>query len=205
MGRHLSEGGAAEGVCAVELGQAYPDALDARHRQALAEAAEMVMDTTLDDLAASSSPGWAADDWHLGGLLPPRYAARFTAGFARRFFVCLSTVVWKLGQPEPIRPSCVAEELAAHILIREAEGKMREQGVEADFGPFEDAFFEDLDFEFLSSGAFDGVEESEPGQGMGVANLAFRDWFKQFGTPGGGDYTEVHPYARDDGEAESQP
>lgn len=186
----------------MELGLAYADVLPTTHRQALAEAADFLLDTTLHELQASDDPEWGADNWLIGTMLPPRYAPRYTSQFARKFFVCLTTIVWKLGQLDVIRPSCVAEELAAHILIQEAETLLHERGEAADFGSFEDDFFEDVDFEFLFSGAFDGVEESELGQELGIVNLAFGDWFKRFGSPGSADYTEVHPYVRDDDEEE---
>jgi hypothetical protein len=82
-------------------------------------------------------------------MLPACYRLRYTGPFAREFFVSLVTVVWKLGQREPIRPSCVAEELAAHVLIREAEALLDVNGVHPDFDGLRDVFCEDLDFEYL--------------------------------------------------------
>jgi hypothetical protein len=38
------------------------------------------------------------------------------------------TVAWKLGQRQPHRLSCVAEELAAHALLVEAEAVLDEEG-----------------------------------------------------------------------------
>jgi len=118
-----------------------------------------------------------------GTMLPARYRLRWTGDFARKFFVCLVTVIWKLGQREAFRPSCVAEELAAHILIRAA-------------------FFEDLDGEYLYDDASDGIETLEIAEGMGITNLAFGEWFERFGPPETSNYTEVHPYAQDNGDAE---
>ncbi len=158
----------------------------------------MLIETTIDDLSASDDPGWTADNWLIGTMLPQRYRLKYTSGFARRFLACLLTAVWKLGQREPIRPSCVAEELAVHILLEEAEALAQDHGVEVDFDDFRDAFFEDLDFEFLYDDAYDGIETADIAEGMGIANLAFADWFERFGPPEGSDYTEVHPYARGD-------
>ncbi len=158
----------------------------------------MLIETTIDDLSASDDPGWTADNWLIGTMLPQRYRLKYTSGFARRFLACLLTAVWKLGQREPIRPSCVAEELAVHILLEEAEALAQDHGVEVDFDDFRDAFFEDLDFEFLYDDAYDGIEKADIAEGMGIANLAFADWFERFGPPEGSDYTEVHPYARGD-------
>src|SRR5258708_465615 len=100
----------------MELGKAYEEALSPSHRRALTEAADVLIDTTLDNLPSSDDPTWSNDNWLIGMLLPQRYQLRYDVRFARKFFVCLVTVIWKLGQSEPMRPSCVAEELAAHVL-----------------------------------------------------------------------------------------
>jgi len=137
-----------------------------------------------------------------GTMLPARYRLRCTGDFARKFFVCLVTVIWKLGQREAFRPSCVAEELAAHILIREAEALLEGNGVHPDFADFREAFFGDLDFEYLYDDASDGIEASEIAEGMGITNLAFGEWFERFGPPETSSYTEVHPYAQDNGDSD---
>jgi hypothetical protein len=184
----------------MELGVAYAEVLPTSHRRALAEAAAFLMDLMLDDLASPASE-WSAETSYIASLLPPRYLPRYTLGFARKFFVCVSTVVWKLGQHQPIGLSCVAEELAAHVLIGEAEALLEDEyGEKADFGTFEDVLFEDLDFELLYSNAHDGIEESELGGQMGVVNLVFPDWFKGFRSPGDANFTDVHLYVH--GEAE---
>jgi hypothetical protein len=185
----------------MQLGQAYAGALPASHRHMLRDAAEEVIDTTLQDLCASDAPDWSADNWLMGTLLPARYKLRYTADFARKFFVCLITVIWKLGQREAVHPSCVAEELAAHILIREAEALLEGNGVQPDFADFRAAFFEDLDFAYLYDDASDGIETSEIAEGMGITNLAFGEWFERFGPPETSSYTEVHPYAQNNGDA----
>lgn len=181
----------------MELGHAYEEALPPSHRRALADAADVLIDTTIDNLSTSSDPTWSNDNWLIGLMLPPRYQLRYDARFARRFFVCLVTVVWKLGQRAPMRPSCVAEELAAHILIEEAEGLLEQDGIEAEFEDFEDLFFEDLDFAYLYDDAYDGIEKADIAEEMGITYLAFGDWFKRFGPPDSSGYTEVHPFARD--------
>jgi hypothetical protein len=184
----------------MELGAAYADVLPTSHRHVLQDAAKDLIDTTLQDLAASDSPGWSADNWLIGTMLPARYRLRYTGLFAQKLFVCLVTVVWKLGQREVMRPSCVAEELAAHVLIHEAEALLEVNGVHPDFDGFRDVFFEDLDFEYLYDEAYDGIEVSDVAAEMGITNLAFAEWFERFGPPETSSYTEVHPYARDNQE-----
>lgn len=190
----------------MELGQAYSEELSESHRRALLDAANELIDTTMSDLSASSDPDWSADSWLIGTLLPTRYRLHYTPAFARKFFMCLVTVVWKLGQAEIIRPPCVAEELAASILIQEAEALLEERGEAADFEAFYDSLFEDTDFEYLFDDAYDGIEKTDLAETMGMTNLAFADWFKRFGPPDTAGYTEVHPYtwANGDGEASDE-
>jgi hypothetical protein len=161
----------------MELGQAYAETLPASHRQALAQAAHVLIDTTLEALTGSDLGDWSGDTWLISTLLPPRYRLRYTARFARKFLACLMTVVWKLGQGEQMRLSCTAEELAAYALIQEAKATLDERGIGADFEGFEDSLFEDLDFEFLFDDAYDGIESAEIAEEAGITNLAFRDWF----------------------------
>jgi len=185
----------------MELGQAYEEALTEAQRHALMEAAQELIDTTLMDLSASDRPDWTADNWLMGTMLPPRYRLRYTADFARRFFVCLITVIWKLGQREQMRPSCLAEELAAHILLQEAEALAEERDEPLNFDGFRDAFFEDLDFEFLYEETFDGIERTDVAEAMGITRLPFGEWFERFGPPRSSTYTEVHPYAQASGDS----
>ncbi len=53
-------------------------------------------------------------------------------------------------------------------------------GIEADFGAFEDAIYQDMDFEYLYEPEADGIEDSELGAELGIGNLRFSDWFKPF-------------------------
>lgn len=179
-----------------ELGQAYTDTLPVSHRKMLSDAARELIDTTLTDLGASDDASFVADNWLIGTMLPPRYTLRYDGPFARKFVVCLMTVIWKLGQRERMRLSCVAEELAAHILIQEAEALLAEGGIAADFSDFRQRLFEDLDFELLYEDALDGIESGDIAESLGIANLAFADWFIRFGPPDGFVYTEVHPYVQ---------
>jgi hypothetical protein len=182
----------------MELGKAYEDVLSLEHRLALGEAANELISTTISDLVNSDETTWTNDNWLIGDMLPPRYIPRYNGEFARKFFVCLVTVVWKLGQPLPMRPSCVAEELAVYVLMQEAEALAEMAENELDFDDFRDAFFEDLDFEWLYANAADGIESAEAAEEVGMVNLAFKDWFTRFGPDGPSDtYTEVHAYAQD--------
>ncbi len=186
----------------MQFGHAYADELPDSHRRALLEAARELIDTTIDDLASSDDPDWSADNWLVGTMLPTRYKLKYSGAFARKFFACLMTVVWKLGQPTAIPLSCVAEELAADVLIREAEALLDQRGVKANFDDLYDALFEDLDFEYLYDDAYDGIEKDDIAETMGITNLAFADWYTRFGPPDTFGYTEVHPNAQESGESD---
>lgn len=99
-----------------------------------------------------------------------------------------------------MRLSCVAEEVAAHILLQEAEALLAQSGVAADYSDFRQSLFEDLDFELIYEDAVDGIESGDVAETLGIANLAFADWFTRFGSSDGSVYTEVHPYAKDSDE-----
>ena len=185
----------------MQLGIAYRKALPASHRKALYAAAELLSDSIVDDLVALREGSWDVNGSYLAGMLPPRYLPRYTPQFIQRFYVRLLIVIWKLGQRERIPLSCVAEELAAHLLIEAAGAAMEEAGEEADFSAFEDELFEDLDFAFLYDNAYDGIEETAFAEMAGVTNLAFADWFTQFGPPDNNTYPEPHPLAEDESSA----
>jgi hypothetical protein len=183
------------------FGQAYADVLSDYEGRLLLEAAEELIDTTLMELNTSTRSDWTADNWLIGTMLPPRYRLKYTAAFARKFFICLVTVVWKLGQRETLRLSCVAEELAAHVLLQVAEAFAQEQDQAVDYSRFRDALFEDLDFEFLYDETYDGIEVMEPREVMGITHLPFAKWFERFGPPTSSTYTEVHPYVQPEDDA----
>lgn len=179
------------------LGLAFKHVLSGDHRQALQEAADELIEITISDLSTSDEPNWTNDNWLIGDMLPSRFRLSYTGDFARKFLVCLITVVWKLGQWEAMRPSCVAEELAMHILLEEAEALASTRDKELDFDDFRQVYFEDLDIDFLYVDAYDGIEQAEGAEALGFANLAFADWFKRFGTAGtSATYAEVHPFAQ---------
>ncbi len=178
------------------MGQAYPDdVLPPSHRQALAEASDLLIDQGFDDVSAIADGDWPLADSTLGAHLPRRFALDYTPLFARQFFICLVTVAWKLAQPHFTPLTCVAEELAAWALINEAVAILEEQGEEANFDLFIDDLYEDTDFLILFDPKLDGLDSSEVGAYLGMGYLDFKDWFTPFGS---GDRGAVHPYVQDD-------
>ncbi len=102
------------------------------------------------------------------------------------------TVAWKLAQPEHLPLSSLAEELAAHAVIREAmarlemeeeedaEEKGDQEQTQETLDAFIDAYFEDTDVEILFGDRYDGLDETELAKVLGMSSLAFGDWFLPF-------------------------
>jgi len=185
----------------MKLGHAYRRVLMPEQREALYTSAEFLQEDMQADLAAIREGSFSAEHSLIAASLPPRYLLRYTPTFMRRFHACLLTVVWKLGQRERIPLSCVAEELAAHLLIEHAMAALEMEGIEvdsSDFVAFEEELFEDTDFEMLYEGKYDGIEESAFADIAGLVNLAFADWFVRFGAPDNHEYPEPHPLSQDE-------
>lgn len=164
------------------MGKAYKKVLTSHERQALQTSCDILIDSIFDDLQDVKKPEDVADTI-LGMYLPERYLYKYTPIFLKKFGVCLITVAWKLAQPKRLALSSLAEELAAWIIIQEAKRELEDESdvkVKNPFDAFIDDFFEDTDFEFLYEDRYDGIEETELAQVMGISSLAFKDWFVPF-------------------------
>jgi len=122
--------------------------------------------------------------------LPPRYRLQYDDVFAKKFHVCFTIAGWKLFADGEQYLSCLAEEMSVSAIIRCAEALLEVQGKKANFASFKDCVLEDADFEWLWDDSADGIDETEIGAAMGMANLAFADWFKPFNK-----HRHVHPLA----------
>jgi hypothetical protein len=166
----------------------YPE-LDAAHIQALFEAGRQAVGeayAAIGELAA----GRPAGELTLLRRLPRKYLPRCGPEFVQRFAATLTTVAWKLAEPNHVYGlACTAEDVALKIILDLARERL------ADDEQFEDLaeeLFEDDTFLMLWDPALDGAEERLPG----AANLAFADWFEPFG-----DREPVHPFVADGPEA----
>src|SRR5207245_2627803 len=81
------------------------------------------------------------------------------------------TVAWKLAQSEHLPLSSLAEELAALAIIQEAKGHLEDR--KNAFDTFIDRYFEDTDVAFLFDDRYDGLDETEVAQMLGLSSLAF--------------------------------
>ena len=177
------------------VGQAYSDILTPRAREALEMGCDWLIDHSFENYNDLKGPE-EFEDTVLGGHLPSRYLHKYTPLFYKEFAVCIITVAWKLAQPTHMPLSSIAEELAARAIIKEAKALTAEEEedgetIEQILDRFIDIYFEDLDFELLFDNTYDGIDESEVGQELGMTSLAFDDWFKPFS---GESSRIVHPY-----------
>ena len=186
------------------LPDVYEKVMPADHVRALEGAISWAVDHALDDLAAVKAADLAGKEIDWGQLkflqgLPGRYRHRYTPLFAKKFVVCLITATEKMTDPERIGQgmfSCVAEELAAHLVIQEAEGLLsldrEERGKRREeiyLGDLYEMMFEDIDFEWLYDPEMDGIERDAVATAeLGIGNLAFERWFSPFSR------RSVHPY-----------
>src|SRR5690554_2532568 len=125
--------------------------------------------------------------------LPPRFLPKYDHLFAKEFLVCVAMVASKLTSPSHSMLACVGEELALHALVTEAEEILEARGAGTDLADLLELATEDADYELLFDMAWDGIEDSDTGRDVRVANLAFDDWFKPFR-----EEYPVHPYVEPD-------
>lgn len=122
------------------------------------------------------------DETWILSQLPSRFAAGYSARFARQFLVALVDVTSRFTRGwEPL--SCVAQELGLRVLLNQIEVMADLAVVTLDDGwrgHLEDMFFEDVDYELLYDPAYDGIEEERDSQSPGMAPMRFSDWFVPF-------------------------
>ncbi|GAA3106672.1 hypothetical protein ACFQ0X_25250 [Streptomyces rectiviolaceus] len=150
------------------------------------------LDREETNVAECDSPMWLLDE------LPPRYALQYDARFARRFLVTAIALTTRLTEGSFKELSCVAEELAFKLLLRDAEVTLDtfgllDEGVSSALECFADLVYEDMDHEWLYDDSTDGIDESEMGAALGIAPMGISSWFTPFNKDG-----YVHPYAADD-------
>ena len=172
----------------MSIGQAYADILTPREQQALAEACDWLIDHAFDERERIEKPQDVLDSV-VGEYLPTRYVYRYTPLFYKKFAVCMITVAWKLAQSEHMLLSSLAEELAARAIIQEAKGRLEDR--KNAFDTFIDRYFEDADVAFLFDDRYDGLDETEVAQMLGLSSLAIADWFLPFSDAPS---RVVHPY-----------
>jgi len=172
----------------MSIGQAYADILTPREQHALAEACDWLIDHAFDERERIEKPQHVLDSV-VGEYLPTRYVYRYTPLFYKKFAVCMITVACKLAQAEHMLLSSLAEELAAWAIIQDAKGRLEDR--KNAFDTCTDRYFEDADVAILFDNRYDGLDETEVAQMLGLSSLAIADWFLPFSDAPS---RVVHPY-----------
>lgn len=133
------------------------------------------------------------------GQLPRVYEDRYASfDFLKNWVLTLSIVGWKLAQPERLRLTNVAEELALHAMIENAityavDREPPHPEAEEPLRDLYDDAFEDTDFLVLFDlEDSDDLGDLDPEQQMGLTDLRFKNWFRPFGS--GVDRGVAHPF-----------
>lgn len=175
------------------IGSAFPSTLPPDHWQALQNAGNVLIDEFSEDVGRLLAGEEFDDTFWMSNYLPPQFRRKYTALLAKKLLVCVVVVAWKLDQPDGWMLACTGEQLALRALVERAEVELELQGKEADYTSFWDLAFEDTDIELLFNPAWDGIEDSEIGDHLGVGNLTVEHWFDPLY-----DIAPVHPYVSDE-------
>jgi hypothetical protein len=170
----------------------YPDLDESRVQALFAAARQAVADAhaAMARSAGGVSAMEMAAELPLARFLPRKYLPRYTPEFFQRFAVTVTTVAWKLADPEHVFGlACTAEDLALKYILDAARGGAAE---DPQWDELTDALFDDDAFLVLWDPAQDGSEERY----LGAANLAFAEWFEPFG-----ERQPVHPFLQREAEA----
>lgn len=154
-------------------------------RQAMTVAAELLWDDLLDCME-----GDRVDDALLIGLLPGQFRDR-AAGDWRRWLATFIAVVWKLGQPAPLPPVTMAEQLCVGALIGYAETAVVDpardgmvdldvSGDGVDLATWTDLYLADVDHELLYDRALDGIDDDTTDHQYGFGRMDYDGMFASF-------------------------
>lgn len=167
--------------------------LSRAQREALLDAATMLIDELFEDFVHIKAGGTVQDTMVLSDL-PPQFRHRYDELFTKSFIVCVARVADRLARWRGgTIPTCTAECLALKAIIERAKALLETKGKtkkrDMDFSLFEDVAFPDLDIELLFDPSLDGIEDTEVARIMGMA-LKPSEWFEPT-------YGPVHPYVQE--------
>jgi hypothetical protein len=165
-----------------------PRALGAEALDILRDAADELRDELREDIQTLREGGRHDETIAVSEHLPGVYARHYTPEVVAQWAGSVETVAHKLAAYPNTYLTSTAEELAGHALIARCEALIEDRENEFDdadalrekFSEVHDLAFEDHDVLLLFDARFDGIEDSDIGETMGVANLHVRDWFKPF-------------------------
>ena len=172
---------------------------------ALVMAATQVIDELFEDIETLARDGGGAVADSDGAYfvledLPERFAHQYNGRFARSFQVATVMVTGRLSAEQWMPPASVAEALALHLVIQQAQYLLvehelvdRDQARELYLG-LADAAFEDIDHEWLYRADMDGFENDEEfAARFGTTDMRVQSWFQ----PTGDGPAHVHAFSVD--------
>jgi hypothetical protein len=171
---------------------------------ALVMAATQIIDELFQDIETlARDSGTVADSdgaFFVLDDLPQRFARQYNGRFARNFHVATVMVTGRLSAEHWMPPASVAEALALHLVMQQAQYLLvdhqllgRDQARELYLG-FSDAAFEDIDHEWLYRADMDGFEDDEEfAAQFGTTDMHVQSWFQ----PTGDGPAHVHAFSVD--------
>jgi hypothetical protein len=171
---------------------ANPRTLGAAALGILRDAVDELRGELRQDIQTLRDGGRYDDTSAVSEHLPAVYARHYTPELVAQWAGSVETVAHKLAAYPDTYLASTAEELSGHALIARCEALIDEREDELDdpdavrekFDLAHDLAFEDHDVLLLFDARFDGIEDSDIGEMMGMANLHVRDWFKPFRSDG---------------------
>jgi hypothetical protein len=193
------------------LGAAYRHLLTDQEQEALTASIPLLLDEWFDALATEEA-GKSFVGTNLAATVPPAYQPFITPVVAKSLLLCLSTVAWKLAQPQPYSLSSIAEQLAARALLRRAETWLKASRGGEQAGPHQQVKPERLQEDLFA--AFDNLlfrdegvqylfaEQPEAPHKLAAESQSIHEalpqemvqWFEPFSTQEGEPVSQGHPY-----------
>ena len=174
--------------------------VDDTARQAITAAAELIWDDLLDAVETDT-----VGDALLIGLLPRQFRDR-AVGDWRRWLATFTTVVYKLGQPAPLPPATMAEQLCVGALVGYTQTDLvelaRDGMVDLDVADdgidlelWVEAYLADVDHELLYDPALDGIDDDTTDHQYGFGRMDYEGMFAVFNEHNDRETGAPHPLA----------
>jgi hypothetical protein len=169
-------------------GTSNPRALSPEAHDILRDAVDQLRDELREDIAMLREGGRFDETIAVREHLPGVYARHYTSDLVAQWAGSVETVAHKLAAYPDTYLASTAEELAGHALLTRCQALIdaREDeldevgGLDERFSEMHDLAFEDHYVLLLFDARFDGIEDSDIVERMGMTNLHVSDWFKPF-------------------------
>jgi len=193
---------ALEAAAIVVLDEAFGELGNLYHHHEIDSLADGHADATARQVFGRLASRQDMDPIMVSSELPEMYKARYaTFDFLKNWALTVGIVGWKLAQPEARPLTNVAEELAMHVMTRNALMRFEDKGAEnpeaeEQLSELYESAYEDNDFKLpYRLEDSDDLPDLDPAGQMGLTDLRFKNWFLPFGS--GADRGVPHPFLLD--------